>query len=86
MGLGLDIVARIVQQAGGEVKVKSAGIGFGSTFTFSMCMPTVAVPWQIEAPDLEINDQSNLLVGSSKEESEYMAHNQSLAKNKKDID
>lgn len=84
MGLGLEIVAKIVEQAGGEVKVKSAGIGFGSTFTFSMCMPTVAVPWN-EPADLEINDQNNLLVSSFKE-SELMAQNQSLAKDKKDID
>ena len=66
--------------------MESAGIGFGSTFTFSMCMPAVAVPWQDEPADLEINDQNNSLVSSFKDESELLPQHQSLAKDKKDID
>lgn len=39
IGLGLEIVTKIVHEAGGEVQVKSPGIGFGSSFTFSMRLP-----------------------------------------------
>lgn len=42
IGLGLTIVKQIVESAKGSVTVFSQGVGKGSTFTFSMKMPTVA--------------------------------------------
>lgn len=36
LGLGLSIVRHLVEQHGGEVSVHSAGLGQGSTFTFSL--------------------------------------------------
>ena len=38
IGLGLTLVKQIVETAGGEVLVKSAGKDQGSTFRFSMKM------------------------------------------------
>ena len=41
IGLGLTIVKQIVESAKGKVTVTSEGVGKGSTFSFSMLMPTV---------------------------------------------
>ena len=41
IGLGLTIVKQIVESAQGKVTVSSEGVGKGSTFSFSMMMPTV---------------------------------------------
>jgi two-component system CheB/CheR fusion protein len=42
MGLGLAIVHHIVELHGGTVKVESAGVGQGTTFTVRLRVPTVA--------------------------------------------
>ena len=36
VGLGLTIVKQIVELAGGQVSVRSKGIGFGTTFEFKI--------------------------------------------------
>ena len=41
IGLGLTIVRQIVHEAGGSIKVKSKGLGFGSKFCFTMLLPPV---------------------------------------------
>jgi len=41
IGLGLTIVKQIVESAQGKVTVASDGVDKGSTFSFSMMMPTV---------------------------------------------
>ena len=38
LGLGLLIVKQIIDLNGGKVTVESEGIGYGSTFTFTMQM------------------------------------------------
>ena len=47
IGLGLMIVKQIVESASGEVKVFSEGVGKGSTFTFSMLMPSVSLEQEL---------------------------------------
>ena len=39
IGLGLNIVKQIVEKCGGNINVESQGVGFGSTFSFTMIMP-----------------------------------------------
>ena len=41
IGLGLTIVKQIVETGGGQIKVKSDGLGRGSTFSFTMKMKEV---------------------------------------------
>ena len=41
IGLGLTIVKQIVESAQDKVTVASEGVGKGSTFSFSIMMPTV---------------------------------------------
>ena len=36
IGLGLTIVKQIIDQAKGEIEIRSDGLGKGSTFIFSM--------------------------------------------------
>ena len=36
IGLGLTIVKQIIEQAKGEVEIRSDGLGMGTTFIFSM--------------------------------------------------
>ena len=43
IGLGLVIVKQIVESASGQVKVFSEGVGKGSTFSFSMLMPSASI-------------------------------------------
>ena len=38
IGLGLTIVKQIVETGGGQIKVKSDGLGKGSKFSFTMHM------------------------------------------------
>ena len=42
IGLGLLIVKQIVEKGYGYVAVKSAGPGKGTTFAFSMIMPSIS--------------------------------------------
>ena len=48
IGLGLMIVKQIVESASGRVQVFSEGVGKGSTFTFSMHMPSVSLEEQAQ--------------------------------------
>ena len=41
IGLGLTIVQQIVESAGGAITVTSPGVGYGSTFTFTLPMNVV---------------------------------------------
>ena len=38
IGLGLNIVSKIIELAGGDIEVFSNGVGQGSLFCFSMAM------------------------------------------------
>ena len=38
IGLGLNIVKQIIELSSGSISVHSDGLGYGSTFTFSMKM------------------------------------------------
>jgi len=43
IGLGLTIVEQIVEQSGGQIFVRSEGVGKGSCFIFNMKMPLIEI-------------------------------------------
>ena len=55
IGLGLMIVKQIVESASGHVKVFSEGEGKGSTFSFSMLMPSASLEHDLVLePQIEV--------------------------------
>ena len=55
IGLGLMIVKQIVESASGQVKVFSEGVGKGSTFSFSMLMPSATLEQDLVlTPQIEV--------------------------------
>ena len=61
IGLGLTIVKQIVEKSGGKVGVKSAGVGHGSLFFFTM---NLEMAQQVESQEMKAGSGSSDTVGS----------------------
>ena len=65
IGLGLTIVKQIVETGGGQIKVKSDGLGKGSKFSFTMHMDQIIsdelVQESVDELSIAKDDSSELL-------------------------
>ena len=59
IGLGLTIVKQIIEQAKGEIEIRSDGLGKGTTFIFSMRVEKVLLDLQEDEYD-EVNRSRSL--------------------------
>ncbi len=64
LGLGLSIVAQLVERHGGSVEAHSDGVGHGATFTVRLPLSPVQTPTQRDprAPDVRLDDRQILVV------------------------
>lgn len=58
IGLGLTIVKQIIEKAGGNIQVLSPGLGYGSTFVFSMKMKMLSDTAVSQQPSQMIIEES----------------------------
>lgn len=72
LGIGLNIVKRLVKMHGGKVKVSSEGLGFGSTFCISL--PIVDEPKQINKrkPSTKSAKKRELVVDDNQDATDTM--------------
>ncbi|MGO4893663.1 hybrid sensor histidine kinase/response regulator [Flavobacterium sp. W21_SRS_FM6] len=73
LGIGLNIVQRLVQMHDGKVSVSSDGLDCGSTFSISL--PKIALPLNVEQPTHSVKNPNKrvLMVDDNKDAADTMA-------------